>query len=96
MLKRPKPEDLPEITITNQAFGWKAWDVTALLRLYLSFFFFPRAVKLKFITHEKEILVVAAVILHGTLHAQHETVNKDLDEVVVTATRKEQKQISNR
>ncbi len=41
---------------------------------------------------KRKILVVAAVILHGTLHAQHETVNKDLDEVVVTATRKEQKQ----
>ncbi|GAB3426827.1 TonB-dependent receptor plug domain-containing protein [Niabella aquatica] len=41
---------------------------------------------------KREILVVAAVILYGTLQAQNQTTDKDLDEVVVTASRKEQKQ----
>lgn len=41
---------------------------------------------------KRKILVVAAVMFYGTLHAQNEIINKDLDEVVVTASRKEQKQ----
>jgi len=36
---------------------------------------------------KRKILVVAAVIFHGTLQAQNETVDKDLDEITVTATR---------
>lgn len=41
---------------------------------------------------ERKILVVAAVILYSSLQAQNETAHKDLDEVVITASRKEQKQ----
>lgn len=41
---------------------------------------------------KRKVLVVAAIVSYGTLQAQTETTQKNLDEVVVTAARKEQKQ----
>lgn len=41
---------------------------------------------------KRKILVMAAVVFYGTLQAQNEDGAKGLDEVVVTATKKEQKQ----
>ncbi|MFT4095408.1 MAG: TonB-dependent receptor [Niabella sp.] len=41
---------------------------------------------------KKRILVVAAAALYSTLHAQNETVSKDLDEVIITASKKDLKQ----
>lgn len=41
---------------------------------------------------KRKFLVVAAVIIGSTLQAQNQTADKNLDEVIVTASRREQKQ----
>jgi vitamin B12 transporter len=83
-----KPEDLPGSLTIIQSFRVKGMECKSCKAfIFLSFFYFSEAVTKKiFQNMKKKIFIAAAVLISSQVYAQKDS-TKNLDEVVITATK---------